>query len=299
MTNKPILSICIPTYNRKYYLKKLLNNIFSQKINTDSFEVVISDNDSNDWTDKMVNLFLKKYDNIVYIKNNTNLWCDKNILNVVKSAKWKYCWLFWDDDIIIDWSIQHILDIVLDNIKNNIWLFFLNYISNDKPIIRSITHDFFSKNAYIYMDYIINRIKKHEMDPLKFTFLSSLIINKDSRDNTKNKEKYIWTWLLHTYTILDFILSSPIYFVSKPLLIQNNAPYRWDVSISKEYLVAKAWIKIYILFSKIFSKHRWYFYKLILFHYIEYIYNKYFSNFKIFKYLLGLFKKFFSSYFYK
>jgi abequosyltransferase len=52
MVTKPVLSICIPTYNRAELLDYVLNGIFSQ-CNEDilqKIEVVISDNDSNDET---------------------------------------------------------------------------------------------------------------------------------------------------------------------------------------------------------------------------------------------------------
>ena len=47
--NKPLLSICIPTYNRSYYLKECLDCIvcqFRDKEVCDQVEIVISDNAS-------------------------------------------------------------------------------------------------------------------------------------------------------------------------------------------------------------------------------------------------------------
>jgi abequosyltransferase len=50
MINKPILSICIPTYNRAKILDETLNSVFSQGNENilSKIEVIISDNDSKD-----------------------------------------------------------------------------------------------------------------------------------------------------------------------------------------------------------------------------------------------------------
>ncbi|MBR7037253.1 glycosyltransferase [bacterium] len=60
---QPILSICIPTYNREVYLKRLVDSIISQKefVDTDDIEIVISDNASTDSTKDMINKYINKY----------------------------------------------------------------------------------------------------------------------------------------------------------------------------------------------------------------------------------------------
>jgi glycosyltransferase involved in cell wall biosynthesis len=60
---QPILSICVPTYNREKCLRRLLDSIVFQKefIDTNDVEVVISDNASTDSTKELVNEYVKKY----------------------------------------------------------------------------------------------------------------------------------------------------------------------------------------------------------------------------------------------
>ena len=55
--NKPLLSICIPTYNRAHYLKECLGSIvaqFDDRDVRDNVEVVVSDNASPDNTRELV-----------------------------------------------------------------------------------------------------------------------------------------------------------------------------------------------------------------------------------------------------
>lgn len=69
MNKEPLLSICIPTYNREVYLKRLLDSIVSQKGFSDDIEIVIDDGPSKDNTQLMVAEYQKKYPNIRYFRN--------------------------------------------------------------------------------------------------------------------------------------------------------------------------------------------------------------------------------------
>lgn len=102
MHKNPLLSICIPTYNRETYLKECLDSIINQDwFNEEDIEIVISDNASKDNTSKLVKRYQNKYKNIRYLKNEKNLGSAKNILNLfLFLAKWKYIWLFCDDDLM-------------------------------------------------------------------------------------------------------------------------------------------------------------------------------------------------------
>lgn len=58
---QPLLSICIPTYNRACYLWRTLNSITTQKgfLFTDFIEIIISDNCSDDATEEVCMEFVK------------------------------------------------------------------------------------------------------------------------------------------------------------------------------------------------------------------------------------------------
>jgi glycosyltransferase involved in cell wall biosynthesis len=72
--SKPLLSICIPTYNRAEYLKKSIESIVCQdEFKTKHVEIVISDNASTDNTGDVVKEYTNKYDNIYYYRNKENI----------------------------------------------------------------------------------------------------------------------------------------------------------------------------------------------------------------------------------
>jgi glycosyltransferase involved in cell wall biosynthesis len=97
----PILSICIPTYNRSLYLQDCLESI---KIQLDSDETL-------SYVVEVVPLFK----NFTYRKNTTNIGFDLNVAAVVKAANGHYCWYLGDDDTIVNGGIKHILSIIKNN----------------------------------------------------------------------------------------------------------------------------------------------------------------------------------------
>ena len=63
MSKKPLLSICIPTYNRETYLNRLLDSIVRQAefTDTDDVEIVIDDGPSKDNTEVLVQEYQARF----------------------------------------------------------------------------------------------------------------------------------------------------------------------------------------------------------------------------------------------
>lgn len=119
--NEPLLSICIPTYNRVIFLKRTCALIFAQadEENLGRLEICISDNASTDNTRIVVNDFLMKYpQNVRYKINDKNYGTAYNIFEVLKMAHGEYLWCIGDDDIFIDGAIPHLFKLIT-RIKND------------------------------------------------------------------------------------------------------------------------------------------------------------------------------------
>ena len=122
--NKPILSICIPTYNRSNCLKDCLDSIVVQFEDKDicrQVEIVISDNASTDDTRAVVTMFQERFDNIKYFRNSENLGFDRNVLNVVEKSVGDYCLTIGDDDGFL----QDSLSLIIQKIKSLKTLYFI------------------------------------------------------------------------------------------------------------------------------------------------------------------------------
>jgi glycosyltransferase involved in cell wall biosynthesis len=101
---RPLLSICIPTYNRIGYLKQVLEVLIPQL--TDEVEINVSDNNSPDETWEYLGSLGNKVNRVrppVGTKSNFN------ILSCVTLGKGVYTWIHCDDDIARLNAVENIL----------------------------------------------------------------------------------------------------------------------------------------------------------------------------------------------
>lgn len=121
-----LLSICIPTYNRAFYLDKLLNSILTQIENVNDVEIVVSDNASTDDTPQVVENYVKKSNKFIYIRNEVNIGADKNFLQVLNNSKGNYLKLVNDYLEFKEGSIALILKYLRESIDKKPIIFFTN-----------------------------------------------------------------------------------------------------------------------------------------------------------------------------
>lgn len=124
----PILSICIPTYNRARYLKKSLNSIVEQEIfqKTSDVEIIISDNCSTDNTRQVVERFVEQYgDKVKYFCNEKNL-NDKNIELSLLRGTGAFLKVQNDTILMHQNSLSEMVNFIITNLKTKPILFFLN-----------------------------------------------------------------------------------------------------------------------------------------------------------------------------
>jgi glycosyltransferase involved in cell wall biosynthesis len=124
----PILSICIPTYNRATVLIQTLNSIVSQKIfiETDLVEIVVRDNCSEDNTRECVLSYVSKFPNkIKYFKNEIN-FLDGNYDIVLNDGTGSYLKLNNDTLVHHQNSLEFLLTAIEKYQHNGCQLLFTN-----------------------------------------------------------------------------------------------------------------------------------------------------------------------------
>lgn len=123
---KPLLSICIPTYNRSEYLKKSIESIICQpEFQNGEVEIVISDNASNDGTELLGKDFASEYENIHYYKNPENI-IDKNFPLALSRGAGVFRKLSNDTFIYLDGSLKYICDLIKKYAPGKKQILFLN-----------------------------------------------------------------------------------------------------------------------------------------------------------------------------
>lgn len=104
-----LLSIVIPTYNRKERLFQQLKSITSQKV-SDKVDILICDNCSPYSVDELVSTEFVDAENIEVVSNKYNIGGGANIAMTFLRCRTKWMWLLGDDDETTEDSIETILE---------------------------------------------------------------------------------------------------------------------------------------------------------------------------------------------
>ena len=135
----PLLSICIPTYNRAAILRKVLKKITDNYAFDDEVEIVISDNCSTDDTEKICRYYTKKFPNIKYFKNDRNL-AEENFWIALEHGSGKYLKLINDYIYFTDDGLEIIKNAVR-NQSSDSNIFFYNGDVSVKSVDKQILCD--------------------------------------------------------------------------------------------------------------------------------------------------------------
>lgn len=126
--NCPILSICIPTYNRATYLDETIKSIVVQKrfLETNDVEIVISDNCSQDETEAIVKKYIDIFAyKIRYYKNPSNIK-DGNFEKVLSYGNGIFLKLNNDTLNHKENTLDVMIDVIYKNINSKRIIFFSN-----------------------------------------------------------------------------------------------------------------------------------------------------------------------------
>lgn len=212
-----ILTIAIPTYNRRKYLGLALNSIFSQY--DEKVEVIVSDNCSTDDTKDFVS---KEYPKAIYYCNERNIGME-NFKRCYDRANGKYIMLLGDDDILLEGAISHILHFLEEN--DNLDLIILNHVFFKDNYLEkcersksffNCDNDFLTSNKKTFMKFAKSQL----------TFISCIIISKKAYLLVDNPQKYLeneYVKFMHTCVEIEATKRDDSRFgvISKICVAQN------------------------------------------------------------------------------
>jgi len=109
---KPLVSVVMASYNGAKYIDDSVNSVLIQNV---PLELIFINDFSDDNTDEIIGDYLKKYDNIIYLKNEKSLGVAKTRNRGVSVSKGKYIAFLDVDDIWIKGKLKRQIDLIEKN----------------------------------------------------------------------------------------------------------------------------------------------------------------------------------------
>lgn len=227
----PILTICIPTYNRCADLKQLLDSVVKHGdhlVASGAIEVVISDNASSDNTDTMVNEYAARISRLTYVKNELNIGFAGNLNQSIKIGSADYCWLMGSDEIILPEAFA----LILEGIFKNSDIIIGNALTRGKErhfFKENGPSEFFIKSR----DDFIKFLESCTEISSAFAFISTLVVKRQFWDFPLCTE---WE-LLHPYTHMLRLCraisarDTTILYIDRPLVSTGQNVNEFNSSI--------------------------------------------------------------------
>jgi len=227
---RPLLSICVTTYNRAGWLAANLRNwarLYPEPL--DQIEFLVCDNASTDNTSDVVEPYLSRPD-FSYYRNSMNVGMLGNLRETAHHARGQFVWIIGDDDLIKPGSIERILRAVQD--EPGVALVYLNYAYTRIADVGTIKDfDDFFRNA--------TPIVSPERDmrgPIRticarnenfFTAIYALVFRRDhaikaySQDTSGRPFSTMLTAIPTTYYVLHNMMDEPGYWIGEPQIVVN------------------------------------------------------------------------------
>jgi len=212
---KPRISICIPTYNRREYLAETICSITGQvqSLNNSDIEICVSDNASNDGTEKLIEELQRSTNvRIVYSRSEINMGADNNYLRAVELATGDYCWFMGSDDVALPGSLNYFLD----EIEQGYDIYLCNRIDCDINLRPTCERYWLDRNLAdtVYdladQEQFDNYTKQSKSVGSLFSYLSTIVFRREKWAAIQIDPIFIGSAYSHAYMLLSFTESKCI-----------------------------------------------------------------------------------------
>lgn len=120
--SQPLISLCIPTNGVIEWVFPVLDSIYSQNVDNELFEVVVTDNGNNAEFFTLMSEYAEKHNNLKYQKNNAYMF--DNQLEALKLADGKYLKFVNHSAVFTDGSLNHLIKMLKENILEKHVIYF-------------------------------------------------------------------------------------------------------------------------------------------------------------------------------
>ena len=199
--NLKLITIAIPTYNRLQSLKDCLSYLTPQVENyLEYVDLIISNNCSTDGTREYLEKLVEDKKYIRVYNKEENIGPDGNFISIFDLCDSKYVHILSDDDYLIEGSLDKIISILKDNDLSFLFLNYSMFYNKFNPENINKYYKHIKEDGGIITDdkkLFIEKVK------LEFTFLSSLVYNKNNLKETSFYKQFLNTNWAQSFVAID------------------------------------------------------------------------------------------------
>lgn len=148
-TQKPLVSVIVPSYNHANYICQTLESIFSQTY--DNIELIVIDDCSIDDSVSVINTIKAKHD-FIFIEHKENKGLSNTLNEAINIARGKYISSIASDDYWPDYKIAVQVDILEKHPEYAVCFGKYTGFSNDDKQIKYVSK--YYRSGYIFNDLI-------------------------------------------------------------------------------------------------------------------------------------------------
>lgn len=224
-----LLTIGIPTYNRRVYLQECIERLLPQiEENYERVELYISNNCSSDDTSDFLERIAMAHPAVTYYIQPENLGAERNFISIFKHATGKYVWILSDDDIVVDNGVKHLLD----------------YLEKNPDLNYAHMNNYFFKGDYSHSAMTKPRLaNKRDMvltskaDVIRMigcniTLITTSIFNTGMIHRIDDLEQYIPTLFVQGYAFLLSTKDSEakVGYIGNPIVaVRQNSEVKYNM----------------------------------------------------------------------
>jgi glycosyltransferase involved in cell wall biosynthesis len=229
--DRPLLSICISTYNRAAWLRHSLSLMLRHTAPyRDLVEVIVCDNASEDDTRQAAESFAN-HPNLAYYRNAKNVGMLGNLGASCDKARGRYVWVIGDDDLLVEGTIERVLAAIVRYPRSEIIYTNYAYTRFDRPEdLRDVEHVIRTARAISpeIRDEFAERVSTIATKSLNcFTAIYCIIYREDHARGAYHQDVSgkPFTTLLTTVPTAEYVcrhlFDRPGYWVGDPCVVVN------------------------------------------------------------------------------
>lgn len=231
MHHSPLLSVCIPSYNRPEELGRLLLSMESEDL-IDVEVLVVEDHAARSAeVEAVVRAFVGSHAQfpIRYVRNERNLGYDGNIRNCIELASGKFCMFMADDDLLVPGALSKVVAVL--RARPEVGVVLRSWRSIDRD-----TGQHFMDHVYFETDRWFPAGPRSAVTMFRrASFVSGLVISRDSA-RMHATDRFDGTLLYQLYLVGNVVLDRPAYALREIVAIcrRSDTPYHFFGSAAPE-----------------------------------------------------------------